>query len=83
MQTTYNEFIPLISQLNHFDKLRLAQWLINTIAIEEGKKNPANSMPDKNSHSLKGVFNQYADTSKIAMEKLAWQNHLLNKYRHD
>lgn len=38
MQTTYNEFIPLVSQLNHFDKLRLAQWLINTITIEEGKK---------------------------------------------
>ena len=77
MQTTYNEFIPLVSQLNHFDKLRLAQWLINTIAIEEGKKNLVNSMQDKNSHSLKGVFNQYADTSKIALEKTAWQNHYL------
>lgn len=83
MQTTYNEFIPLVSQLNYFDKLRLAQWLINTIAIEEGKKNLANLTQDKKNHSLKGVFNQYADTSKIALEKSAWQNHLINKYRHD
>jgi len=83
MQTTYNEFIPLVNQLNHFDKLRLAQWLINTIAIEEGKKNIINSTQDKNRDSLKGVFNQYADTSKIALEKSAWQNHLINKYRHD
>jgi dsDNA-specific endonuclease/ATPase MutS2 len=83
MQTTYNEFIPLVSQLNHFDKLRLAQWLINTITIEESKKNLSNLTQDKNNDSLKGVFNQYADTSKIALEKSAWQNHVLNKYRHD
>ncbi len=37
----------------------------------------------KNTHSLKGVFNQYANPSKMAMEKTAWQNHFLNKYRHD
>jgi len=36
MITTYNECIPLISQLNHTDKLRLAQWLIKAIAQEEG-----------------------------------------------
>ena len=36
MATTYNECIPLIDQLNHTDKLRLAQWLIKTIAQEEG-----------------------------------------------
>ena len=34
--TTYSECIPLISQLNHIDKLRLAQWLIKAIAQEEG-----------------------------------------------
>jgi hypothetical protein len=33
MQITYDEFIPLISQLNQVDKLRLAQWLINRIAL--------------------------------------------------
>ncbi|MFI3219007.1 MAG: hypothetical protein QX189_07795 [Methylococcales bacterium] len=36
MATTYNECIPLIDQLNHHDKLRLAHWLIKTIAQEEG-----------------------------------------------
>lgn len=36
MITTYSECIPLISQLNHIDKLRLAQWLIKAIAQEEG-----------------------------------------------
>ncbi len=40
MQTTYDDFIPLISQLNHVDKLRLAQWLINRIASEEGINEP-------------------------------------------
>jgi len=34
--TTYSECIPLISQLNHTDKLRLAHWLIKAIAQEEG-----------------------------------------------
>ena len=34
--TTYNECIPLINELNHTDKLRLAQWLIKAIAQEEG-----------------------------------------------
>ena len=37
--TTYNEFIPLINQLNHNDKLRLAQWLIKVNAQEEGFPN--------------------------------------------
>jgi hypothetical protein len=34
--TTYSECVPLINQLNHNDKLRLAQWLIKAIAQEEG-----------------------------------------------
>lgn len=34
--TTYNECIPLLNNLPHADKLRLAQWLINIIAEEEG-----------------------------------------------
>jgi len=33
---SYSECIPLINQLNHSDKLRLAQWLIKAIAQEEG-----------------------------------------------
>lgn len=34
--TTYSEYIPLIKQLDHNNKLRLAQWLIKAIAQEEG-----------------------------------------------
>ena len=33
--------------------------------------------------TLKGVFNQYADTSKTALENSAWEKHLLNKHRYD
>ena len=39
MQTTFNDSINIVSQLNHNDKLRLAQWLINAIAQEEGINN--------------------------------------------
>lgn len=35
MLTTYDEFIPLISQLNHGDKLRLMQFLLTEFAREE------------------------------------------------
>jgi hypothetical protein len=35
MLTTYDEFIPLISQLNHRDKLRLMQFLLTEFAREE------------------------------------------------
>lgn len=37
---TYSECIPLIKNLNHNDKLRLAQWLIKAIAQEEGVNDP-------------------------------------------
>lgn len=47
------------------------------------KKQNLNPTQNKNIHSLKGVFNQYADTSKTALENSAWQKHLLNKYSHD
>jgi len=31
--------------------------------------------------SLKGVFNQYADDSKISLENSAWQNHIIDKFK--
>lgn len=31
--------------------------------------------------SLKGVFNQYADSSKVALEKTAWQKHVIGKFQ--
>ena len=38
----------------------------------------------ENKKSLRGVFNQYVNSSKIAAEENAWQNHILNKHKqHD
>ena len=37
----------------------------------------------KNKKSLRGIFNQYADTSKIALEDSAWQNHIVDKFNQD
>jgi len=31
--------------------------------------------------SLRGVFSQYADSSKIALEDSAWKNHIMDKFK--
>ena len=31
--------------------------------------------------SLRGVFNQYADSTKTALEDNAWQNHIIDKFK--
>ncbi|MEN9596963.1 MAG: hypothetical protein RL236_1397 [Pseudomonadota bacterium] len=33
---SYTECVPLVKQLNYSEKLKLAQWLIQLIAQEEG-----------------------------------------------
>jgi hypothetical protein len=40
-------------------------------------------LQNNNIQSLKGVFIQYANPAKTALEKSAWQKHLLDKYSHD
>ena len=35
----------------------------------------------KNNKSLRGVFNQYADASKITLEDDAWKNHTIEKFK--
>ena len=35
----------------------------------------------KNNKSLRGIFNQYADASKITLEDDAWKNHTLLKWQ--
>jgi len=40
-----------------------------------------NQKKSKNQKSLRGVFNQYADKSKIPLEKNAWQNHVVEKFK--
>jgi len=34
----------------------------------------------KTKKSLRGVFSQYADSSKISQENDAWQNHIMDKF---
>jgi hypothetical protein len=68
MITTYDEFIPLISQLNHSDKLRLAQWLINIIATEEGIT-PIKAAENKNQSGLCGIW-QDSRTDKTIVDEI-------------
>ena len=35
----------------------------------------------KSEKSLRGVFNQYADNAKLALENTAWQNHVIGKFK--
>ena len=34
-------------------------------------------------NSLRGVFNQYADSSKLDLEESAWKNHIMDKFKND
>lgn len=70
MQATYDEFIPLISQLNHNEKLRLAQWLINIIATEEGINEPvANQI--NNQTGLCGIWQDSRSAENIVQEVIS------------
>lgn len=67
MRTSYDEFIPLISQLAHIDKLRLAQWLINLIATEEGINEPtANKANDQS--GLCGIWQDSRAAESIVQD---------------
>jgi hypothetical protein len=44
------------------------------------KEIPQKDIQKKNK-SLKGVFNQYANSSKISLENSAWQNHIMDKFK--
>jgi len=35
----------------------------------------------KKKKSLRGIFNQYADSSKISLEDNAWKNHTIEKFK--
>ena len=35
----------------------------------------------KKNKSLRGVFNKYANSSKIDLENSAWKNHIIEKFR--
>lgn len=38
---------------------------------------------EKKKKTLRGVFNQYADSSKISLEDSVWQNHIIAKFKQD
>ena len=35
----------------------------------------------KSNKTLKGIFNQYADTSKATLEDDAWKNHIVSNFK--
>lgn len=59
------------------------QFLIEKYAKQQKESPIVNPTQDKNIHALKGIFSEYADTSKIVLENSAWEKHVLNKHRHD
>jgi len=52
-------------------------------ALDEQKSVINTNPPNKEISSLRGVFNKYADTTKITLEDDAWQKHLLGKFNKD
>ena len=61
---SYTECMPLVKQLNHSEKLKLAQWLIQVIAQEEGIDADETDFVLKNSVLM----------SQIALSKQTHQN---------
>ena len=61
---SYTECVPLVKQLNHREKLKLAQWLIQVIAQEEGIDADETDFVLKNSVLM----------SQIALSKQTHQN---------
>jgi len=35
----------------------------------------------KKRKSLRGIFNKYADNSKVSLEESAWKNHIIDKFK--
>ena len=45
------------------------------------EKEIVQDIKQKKKKSLRGVFNQYADSSKISLEDNAWKNHTIEKFK--
>ena len=41
----------------------------------------AEDIKQEKKKSLRGIFNQYADNSKISLENNAWKNHIIEKFK--
>ena len=48
-------------------------WRMHTESVQETKY--------QDSKSLRGIFNQYADNSKLDLEDNVWQNYIVDKYK--
>ena len=48
--------------------------------LDTTNKQEIKDISEQNIKSLRGVFNKYANNSKIELEKNAWQNHIIEKY---
>jgi hypothetical protein len=59
------------------------QFLVEKYTKKNAVKKIVNSTQHNNIQALKGVFKQYADSSKLEMEKTAWKNQLRKEYSHD
>lgn len=59
------------------------EFLVNKYTDKQNAALLVKPVSNQSIHALKGVFTQYANPAKTALEKSAWQKHLLNKYSHD
>jgi hypothetical protein len=86
MQTTGIEnslnlsVLPINAQRELID---FYEFLVNKYTDKHNIVPLVKPMENKNIHALKGVFIQYANPAKTALEKSVWQKHLLNKYADD
>lgn len=62
---TYQDCVPLVQQLNHLDKLRLAKWLLTQITLEEGIEDSIT-----NETGLCGLWQDNRSSTEIVQEIL-------------
>ena len=56
---------------------------IEFIMFPLDEKEIIQNIEEKKHKSLRGIFNQYQDSSKIYLEDNAWKNHILDKFKLD
>jgi hypothetical protein len=56
---------------------------IEFIMFPLNKLEVAEDIKQEKQKSLRGIFNQYADSSKISMEDNAWKNSIIEKFKYD
>ncbi len=54
---------------------------IEFIMFPLDEKEIVQDIKEGNKKSLRGVFNQYADNSKVSLEDGVWQKHIIDKFK--